>query len=63
MPNLVEGGTIAWTAAGLPVGCGRRMIPLDGQVRIAIGSIVLTSALLSLLNPYFWTSRSLWVSD
>ncbi len=49
----VEGGTSAWTAAGLPVDRGRQVIPLDGQVRIAIGSIVLASALLSLLHPYF----------
>lgn len=49
----VEGGTAAWTAAGLPVDRGRQMVPLDGQVRVAIGSIVLASALLGLLNPYF----------
>lgn len=49
----VEGGTQAWTAAGLPVNRGRKAVPLDGQVRIAIGSIVLASALLSLLHPYF----------
>jgi rhodanese-related sulfurtransferase len=49
----VEGGISAWTAAGLPVDRGRRVVPLDGQVRIAIGSIVLASALLSLFHPYF----------
>jgi rhodanese-related sulfurtransferase len=49
----VEGGTQAWTAASLPVNRGRKAFGLDGQVRIAIGAIVLASALLSLLHPYF----------
>lgn len=49
----VAGGILAWTAAGLPVERGRQGIPLDGQVRIAIGFIVLASALASLLHPYF----------
>jgi len=49
----VEGGLQAWAAAGLPVNRGRKTIPLDGQVRIAIGSIVLASAALSFLHPYF----------
>jgi rhodanese-related sulfurtransferase len=50
---MVEGGTQAWVEAGLPVRRGKRTIPLDGQVRIAIGSIVLAGALLSLVHPYF----------
>jgi rhodanese-related sulfurtransferase len=50
----IEGGTLAWAAAGLPVVRGQRMIPLDGQVRIAIGLIVLaSSALAAFIHPYW----------
>lgn len=49
----VDGGISAWIAAGLPVERGRKSIPLEGQVRIVNGAIVLASALLSLLHPYF----------
>ena len=38
---VVEGGTDACVAAGLPVHRGKVVIPLDGQVRIAIGGIIL----------------------
>lgn len=50
----VEGGTLAWDAAGLPVVRGRKSIPLEGQVRIAIGLIVLaSSALAAVVHPYW----------
>ena len=50
---VVEGGTQAWAEAGLPVVRGERsMIPLDRQLQICIGSIVLAGVLLSyFLNP------------
>ena len=38
---VVEGGTDACVAAGLPVHRGKVVLPLDGQVRIAIGAIIL----------------------
>jgi sulfur dioxygenase len=42
----VDGGTNAWMAAGLPVVRGaRRVIPLDQQVRIAAGSLVVLGVL------------------
>ncbi len=47
--SVVEGGTDACIAAGLPVLRGKKSIPLDGQVRIGIGSFIL---LLSLLARY-----------
>ena len=50
----VEGGTLAWDAAGLPVTRGRKTIPLDGQVRIAIGLIVLASAALAAIVHPYW---------
>ena len=36
----VEGGTLAWAAAGLPVVRGRKAVSLERQVRIAAGSLV-----------------------
>jgi rhodanese-related sulfurtransferase len=51
----VAGGTLAWDAAGLPVvRGGRKVIPLDGQVRIAIGLIVLVSSLLAAVFHPYW---------
>jgi rhodanese-related sulfurtransferase len=49
----VEGGTTAWTAAGLPVVRGRKSISLERQVRIAAGMLVFAGTLLSLVNPLF----------
>lgn len=44
---VVEGGTLAWIEAGLPVTRGKvKVISLERQVRIAAGSLVLTGALL-----------------
>ncbi|MES2920322.1 MAG: rhodanese-like domain-containing protein [Verrucomicrobiota bacterium] len=53
---VVEGGTLAWIAAGLPVveGAGRS-ISLERQVRIAAGTLVLTGVLLgNFVNPLFY---------
>jgi rhodanese-related sulfurtransferase len=50
----VEGGTLAWEAAGLPVVRGRRTMSLERQVRIAAGALVLAGAVLALtVHPYF----------
>jgi rhodanese-related sulfurtransferase len=50
----VEGGTLAWSAAGLPVMRGPKSISLERQVRIAAGSLVLTGVILALtVHPYF----------
>jgi rhodanese-related sulfurtransferase len=50
----VEGGTMAWEQAGLPVVRGKKAISLERQVRIAAGSLVLLGALLALLvHPWF----------
>jgi len=46
-PIVIEGGTLAWIAANLPVTRGTtRVISLERQVRIAAGSLVLTGVLL-----------------
>ena len=50
----VEGGTEAWTSAGLPVVRGKKAISLERQVRIVAGLIVLLGALLGIfVHPYF----------
>jgi rhodanese-related sulfurtransferase len=38
--QVVEGGTNAWVAAGLPVIRGRKTISIERQVRIGAGSLV-----------------------
>jgi rhodanese-related sulfurtransferase len=48
--RVVEGGLLAWAAAGRPVERGsRRVWSLERQVRFAAGLLVVTSLLLSLL--------------
>jgi rhodanese-related sulfurtransferase len=55
-PNVVnvEGGTLAWAEAGLPVVRGKRAMSLERQVRIAAGSLVLLGTALGwLVHPAF----------
>ena len=57
--SVVEGGTMAWAEAGLPVDRGTsKVISLERQVRIAAGTIVLTGVLLAaFVDPAFiWLS-------
>ena len=57
--HVVEGGTMAWAEAGLPVDRGTsKVMSLERQVRIAAGAIVLTGALLAqFVHPAFvWLS-------
>jgi rhodanese-related sulfurtransferase len=50
----VEGGTLAWEQAGLPVERGKSVIGLERQVRIAAGLLVLLgTALGAFLHPAF----------
>jgi rhodanese-related sulfurtransferase len=42
----VIGGTKAWVEADLPVVRGKKIIPLDRQVRIAAGSMVMAGTLI-----------------
>jgi rhodanese-related sulfurtransferase len=50
----VEGGTLAWDAAGLPVVRGKKAISLERQVRIVAGFLVLVGAVLAIaVHPYF----------
>jgi rhodanese-related sulfurtransferase len=57
--HVVEGGTMAWAEAGLPVNRGRsKVISLERQVRIAAGAMVLTGVLLA----QFVNSAFIWLS-
>lgn len=50
----IEGGTDAWQAAGLPVVRQNKVIPLERQVRIAAGTLVLIGVILAAtVHPYF----------
>lgn len=52
---VVEGGTLAWIEAGLPVDRGTvKVISLERQVRIVAGSLVLVGVLLAVfVHPCF----------
>ena len=53
--TVLEGGIENWTDAGLPLEKGRRVIPLERQVLVAAGSMILLFTLLGLLvSPYFF---------
>ena len=50
----VEGGTLAWESAGLPVARGKKVMSLERQVRIAAGLLVLLGIILATsVHPYF----------
>ncbi|GAA5507089.1 rhodanese-like domain-containing protein [Novipirellula caenicola] len=50
----VDGGTMAWDAAGYPVVRGKKGVSLERQVRIVAGTIVLISGILAItVSPYF----------
>ncbi len=49
----LDGGTLAWDQAGLPVVRGAKVMSLERQVRIAAGTLVLTGIGLSFLHPGF----------
>ena len=49
--HILEGGILAWEAAGFAVNRGTRRWDLERQVRLVAGSIVLTSILGSIVTP------------
>ena len=51
---VVEGGTKAWEAAGLPVVKGRGAISIERQVRIGAGTMVLLGVLLGSWVDPLW---------
>lgn len=57
----VDGGTLAWEQAGLPVVRGAKTISLERQVRIAAGSLVLIGALLGYFAHPYWIALAAFV--
>jgi rhodanese-related sulfurtransferase len=49
----VEGGTLAWEQAGLPVVRGKKAVSLERQVRIAAGSLVVLGTAGAFVHPGF----------
>lgn len=54
----VEGGTMAWDQAGLPVVRGKKSISLERQVRIAAGALGLIGAVLGYFVSPHWIGLS-----
>ena len=53
--HVVEGGTNAWAAAGLPVIRGRKTISIERQVRIGAGTLVVIGTSLGwFVHPAFF---------
>ncbi len=53
--SILDGGMLAWNAAGLPVNRGKKIISLERQVRIAAGLLVLIGvALGTWAHPGFY---------
>ena len=53
-PRVLEGGMMAWRRARLPVREGRKRLPVDRQVQLIAGGMVLIGiALGTLVNPWF----------
>lgn len=52
-PIVVEGGTDACVAAGLPVERGKAVMSLERQVRIVAGGLVALGVGLSFISPWF----------
>ena len=57
----VEGGTIAWEEAGLPVVRGQKAVSLERQVRVAAGSIVLIGVALAMFVHPYWVGLSAFI--
>ncbi len=52
--HLLEGGMTAWKAAGHPVVQGRRVVSLEGQVRMVAGALIVLGVMLGAgVNPWF----------
>ena len=57
----VEGGTLAWDRAGLPVVRGKKAISLERQVRIAAGLMVVTGSALGYFIDPVWIGIAAFV--
>jgi rhodanese-related sulfurtransferase len=53
-PKVLEGGVLAWRKAGLPLKEGKKMLPIERQIQLIVGTGVLTGVLLGVfVNPWF----------
>lgn len=57
----ITGGTEAWVSAGLPVNRLSRVIPLERQVLIGAGSLVIAGVALAYFVSPLWVILSLFV--
>lgn len=57
----VEGGTMAWEQAGLPVARGKKAISLERQVRICAGFMALAGGLAGMFIHPYWAGLSAFV--
>ena len=57
----VEGGTLAWEAAGLPVNRGKKAVALERQVRIVAGLMICTGAALGYFVHPNWIGLAAFV--
>jgi len=49
----INGGTLAWVAAGLPINRGtKKMISLERQVRICAGLIIVVGTIAAIFSPW-----------
>ncbi|CAN5377892.1 rhodanese-like domain-containing protein [soil metagenome] len=56
--GVMDGGVLAWEAAGLPLNRGRKIMSLERQVRIAAGSLVFIGAVLGYFVHPAWIALS-----
>lgn len=53
-PRVLDGGLVAWRRAGLPVAEGKKMLSIERQIQLIVGTGVLTGVLLGVIvNPWF----------
>ena len=57
----IDGGTLAWDQAGLPVVRGKKAISLERQVRIAAGSLVVIGSALGVFVNEYWIGLAAFV--
>ncbi len=56
--GVLEGGVLAWEAAGQPLNRGAKTMSLERQVRIAAGALVFTGAVLGYFVNPAWIALS-----
>lgn len=53
-PKVMDGGLVGWRRAGLPVIEGKKMLPIERQIQLIVGTGVLTGVSMgAFVNPWF----------